>query len=73
MLLPNPPRPLINPPIHRRRHRQRAPHNRTHARQKPGQTLGPRLPIDDLHRTNVIRNEYPRDPSPGVQSLFVAF
>lgn len=65
--------PLIQPPIHSRRNSQRPTDNRTNTRQKTRERLCSRLPVDNLHRGNIVVKEHTRDTTLRVDALLVAF
>lgn len=64
--------PLIQPPIHSRRNSQRPTNNRTNPRQEPRERFRPRLPVDNLHRGNVVVEKHTGDTALRVDTLFVA-
>lgn len=73
MNLLHPHSPLIQPPIHSRRNSQRPANNRTNPRQETRERLCPRLPVDNLHRGNVVVEKHTGDTTLRVDALLMAF
>lgn len=72
MHLLHPHRTLIQAAIDRRRNGQGPSDHGAHARQESREGLGSLLPVDHLHRRDVIVEEDARDTALGVETLLVA-
>lgn len=65
-------RALVQTPIHSRSHSERSTDDGTDAGQEAREGLGAGLPVNDLHRGDIVVEEHAGDAALGVQTLLVA-